>query len=143
MLYNWMIVLHIISFVSWMAALFYMPRLLVYHAEHSDNTSFCDVVKVQERKLFYMIGLPAMIATLITGSILVVDNPAIMQSGGWIHAKMLLVVLLIVYFFSLGYYMKKLGQGVFKRSGKFFRFYNELPTIIFILIVILVIIKPF
>ena len=131
------------SFMSWMAMLFYLPRLFVYHQEHSSKKEFVEVVKIQEFKLYKYIGMPAMWATIISGVAMLYLKEGIFQSGGWMHAKLLVVVFLIAYSFSLEYYRKKMAENPNYRSGKFFRFYNEVPTLLSLFIVIFVIIKPF
>jgi len=141
--YTWILWFHIISMVAWFAVLFYMPRLFVYHAENADNKGFVEVVKVMERKIYYAIGVPSMWATIISGAIMIALNPGLFQSGGWLHAKLTLVAILIGYFFSMGHYYKKLLVDECDKSGKFFRFYNEAPTILLLLIVAMVIVKPF
>ena len=141
--YTWILWFHIISMVAWFAVLFYMPRLFVYHAENADNKGFVEVVKVMERKIYYAIGVPSMWATIISGSVMIALNPGLFQSGGWLHAKLTLVAILIGYFFSMGHYYKKLLADDCNKSGKFFRFYNEAPTILLLLIVAMVIVKPF
>ena len=142
-LYIWIKALHVLSFISWMAVLFYLPRLFVYHTENKENKGFVDVVKIQQEKLFKYIGQPAMAATVITGIAMIAMLPAIMTGGGWMHAKITVVVLLLVYHFSLDAIRKKLANGTCKRDGKFFRIYNEVPTILAIFIVVLAVIKPF
>ena len=139
-MYNWLIWFHIISLVSWFAALFYMPRLFVYHAENADNEGFVAVVKVMEMKIYKYIGIPAMWATVLSGGVLAYH---VGFSGGWLHAKITLVLLLMAYFFSLGRMRVKLLNDSCVKSGKFFRAYNEVPTILLLLIVALVIFKPF
>jgi len=141
--YTWILWFHIISMVAWFAVLFYMPRLFVYHAENADNKGFVEVVKVMERKIYYAIGVPSMWATIISGAVMIALNPGLFQSGGWLHAKLTLVAILIGYFFSMGHYYKKLLADDCNKSGKFFRFYNEAPTILLLLIVAMVIVKPF
>jgi len=141
--YNWILAFHVMSFMSWMAMLFYLPRLFVYHSEHSDKADFVEVVKIQEYKLYKYIGLPAMWATIISGGLLIYIVPSMLSGGGWLHAKLFFVALLIAYSFSLEYYRKKLIDNGNYKSGKFFRFYNEVPTLLSIAIVIFVIIKPF
>ena len=129
--------------ITWMAMLFYMPRLFVYHMEHKENKGFVEVVKIQERKLYRYIGVPAFWATFISGLTMIVIQPELFSTGGWLHAKLTLAFLMIVYHFSLGIFMKKLANDECTRGGKFFRFYNELPTLLMIGIVIMVIAKPF
>jgi putative membrane protein len=117
-----------------------MPRLFVYHAENADNEGFVSVVKVMEMKIYKYIGIPAMWATVLSGAVLAYE---VGFSGGWLHAKITLVVILMAYFFSLGRMRLKLLDDSCDKSGKFFRFYNEVPTILLLLIVGLVIFKPF
>lgn len=141
--YTWILAFHVLSFISWMAMLFYLPRLFVYHREHCDNSGFMEVVKVQEYKLYKYIGLPAFWATLISGLTLLSLNSSIFQSGVWFYVKLLFVVLLIVYNFSLNYFRLKLANDPAYKSGKFFRFYNEVPTLLSMVIVVMVVVKPF
>ena len=140
--YNEFKAFHVIAIITWMAMLLYLPRLFVYHAQQYKNTAFKHIVVIQEKKLYYYIGYPAMIATLISGLCLIFSIPDIMKSGGWIHAKHVLFILLFIFHFACGFYRKKLLQSLYK-SEKFFRFFNEIPTILMIGIVILAIIKPF
>jgi len=146
-MYNWILWFHVISFISWFAVLFYLPRLYVYHAEHIENKGFVEVVKVQEYKLFKYIGVPAMWATILSGSamiyISIVDDFNLFNTGGWLHAKLFFLVLLIAYFYSLEKIRKEFLEDRCTRSGKFFRFYNEVPTILMLFIVAMVVLKPF
>ncbi len=141
--YNWILAFHVMSFVSWMAMLFYLPRLFIYHREHADVKAFTDIVKIQEYKLFKYIGVPAMWATVISGGTMLYLNSGIFSSGGWMHAKLLFVALLIAYHFSLEILRKKLIEDPHYKSGKWFRVYNEVPTLLMIFIVIMVVVKPF
>jgi len=141
--YTWILAFHVMSFVSWMAMLFYLPRLFIYHREHADNTAFGEVVQIQEYKLYTYIGVPAMWATILSGSLMLYLNPGIFQSGGWMHTKLLLLIFLIAYSFSLNAIRKKLIVDPHYKSGKYFRFYNEVPTLLMIFIVIMVVVKPF
>ena len=143
-MYAWVLWFHIIAMVSWFAVLFYLPRLFVYHAENRDNAGFIEVVKIMEMKIYNYIGVPAFWATLISGVGLIMLYPTnIFTTGGWFHAKLLFVLLLTLYFFSLGWMRKKLLDDSCTKSGKFFRAYNELPTILLMLIVAMVVVKPF
>lgn len=139
--YSWVLAFHIVSVLSWMAMLFYLPRLFVYHRENHNKLEFLEIVKIQEYKLYKYIGLPAMWATLLSGIAMIILNPALM-SQGWFHIKLFALVLLIAYSFSLDYYRKELTLNSSYKSGKFFRFYNEAPTILAIIIVAMVIVKP-
>ncbi len=140
-MYNWVVWFHILSFISWYAVLFYLPRLFVYHAENADNEGFVKVVKVMEMKIYKYIGVPAMWATLLSGTYLAIELG--FSANAWLHAKILFVVILVAYFFSLGYFREKFLNDECIKSGKFFRAYNEVPTILLLVIVAMVIIKPF
>ena len=131
---------HVISMLSWMAVLFYLPRLYVYHQEHKEKKEFVEVVKIQEYKLYKYIGLPAMWATIFSGSYLIYLNTDLL-SQGWMQAKLALLVSLIAYSFSLEFFRVKLQNDECTKSGKFFRAYNEVPTLISILIISFVILK--
>ena len=131
---------HVISVISWMAMLFYLPRLFVYHQEHNEKKEFVEVVKIQEQKIYKIIGYPAMWASIISGVAMVFINPELLKQG-WFHAKLLMLVFLVVYSLSLEVYRKQLLNGTCTKSGKFFRAYNELPTLLAILIVTFVILK--
>ncbi|RUM73445.1 MAG: protoporphyrinogen oxidase HemJ [Sulfurovum sp.] len=141
--YNWILAFHVMSFISWMAALFYLPRLFIYHREHVNNEAFVKVVKIQEYKLFKYIGVPAMWATVLSGATMLYLNSGIFSTGGWMHAKLFFVALLIAYHFSLEYLRKKLIEDPHYKTGKWFRIYNEVPTLLMIGIVIMVVVKPF
>jgi putative membrane protein len=133
---------HIVAFMSWMAMLFYLPRLFVYHVEHGSKKEFAEVAAIQEEKLYKFIGLPAFWATLVSGVALLVINPSLFKDG-WLHVKLLTLVFLTAYSFSLEYYRKQLKKGLCKRSGKFFRAYNELPTLLSIIIIVCAVTKEF
>jgi putative membrane protein len=141
--YLWIVVFHIMAVLSWMAMLFCQPRFYVYHTEHKNKKEFVDVVKIQEYKMYKIIGMPAMWATLISGSLMIYLRPEMFAEGGWLHAKLLFVAILVAYSFSLEHFRKKLEKGNFSKSGNFFRAYNEVPTILAILIVGYVITKTF
>jgi len=140
--YSWILTFHVVSFMSWMAMLFYLPRLFVYHVENSDKKEFVEVVKIQEYKIYKYIGSPAMWATIISGICMLSLNSALLTQP-WMHAKFLMLFFLIAYSFSLEYYRKQLAANICKKSGKFFRMYNEQPTMLSILIVAYVITKSF
>ncbi len=141
--YSWILAFHVMSFVSWMAMLFYLPRLFIYHRENADTREFTKVVEVQEYKLFKYIGVPAMWATIISGGAMLYLNTGIFSSGGWIHAKLLLLAFLIAYHFSLNSIRKTLLENPHYKSSKYLRIYNEVPTLLMIFIVIMVVVKPF
>jgi putative membrane protein len=138
--YNYILSFHIISVLSWMAVLFYMPRLFVYHQENLDKQDFVDIVEKQEKILYKAIGLPAKIATIISGGVLLYIHPFLLYQD-WMIAKLIILVFLIIFSFSLEYFRKKLYKNHYFRDGHFFRAYNEVPTIFAILIVVFVITK--
>ncbi len=140
-MYNFILWFHVLSFISWFAALFYLPRLFVYHVEHKENAGFVEVVKIQEYKLLKYIGIPAMWATFFSGLGLAYLYG--FSGNGWIHLKLTLVLILMAYFFSLEKFRKELAQGIYTKSGKFFRIYNEVPTLLMFAIVAMVVFKPF
>ena len=134
--------LHLISVISWMAGLLYLPRIFVYHAENSDDRKISDVFKIMEKKLYYYIMTPAMILSWIFG-LLLIHSIGFQQLGQtWMVLKITFVILLTLYHFYLG---KNLNQFKFDQntnSHKFYRLINEIPTILLILIVFVVIFKP-
>ncbi len=87
--YLWILAFHVMSVISWMAMLFYMPRLFIYHVEHAKNgAAFTDVIKIQEEKLWRIIGNPAMWASLISGLVMIGLNPVLFQGGIWLYVKL-------------------------------------------------------
>ena len=141
MLYLWIKALHVIAVVTWMAGIFYLPRLFVYHAMTEDEAGK-ERFKIMERKLYRGIMVPSEIAVLIFGGWLLWLNPG-WFSQGWIHAKLLLVALLIGYQHWMGYLMKQFRADKNTKSDKFYRIINELPVLILVGTVILVVVKPF
>ncbi len=131
---------HIVSVLSLMAVLFYMPRLFVYHVENIDKREFVDVIKIQEEKIYRVIGLPALIATIVSGITLIAINSTLL-SQGWFIAKLSMLILLIAYFFTMEHYRLILKRDRCKKGGQFFRAYNEIPTLLSILIVVFVVTK--
>ena len=134
--------LHLISVISWMAGLLYLPRIFVYHAENSDDKKISDVFKIMEKKLYFYIMTPAMFLSWIFG-LLLIHSIGFQQLGQtWMVLKIIFVILLSSYHLYLG---KTLNQFKFDQnthSHKFYRLINEIPTILLILIVFVVIFKP-
>jgi putative membrane protein len=124
-----------------MAMLFYLPRLFVYHVENIDKKEYVEIVKIQEYKIYKYIGMPAMWATIISGTLMIYLAEDLFKTGVWLHAKLTVVIILIIYSYSLEYFRKNLAKDICKRSGKFFRAYNEIPTLLAILIVTYVVVK--
>ena len=135
-----MLAFHVIAVMSWMSMLFYLPRLFVYHAENKEKKEFVEVVKVQEFKLYKYIGAPAMWATVFSGAFMIYNNMELMAQA-WMHAKLLLVFFMILYSISLDRIRRKMDCEKCNKPGKFFRAYNEVPTLLAILIVTYVITK--
>ena len=141
--YSWILAFHVMSFVSWMAMLFYLPRLFIYHRENADTKAFTQVVEVQEYKLFKYIGAPAMWATILSGGVMLYMNSGIFSSAYWMHLKLLALVFLVAYHFSLESIRKIMITNPHFKTSKWLRVYNEVPTLLMIFIVIMVIVKPF
>jgi len=141
--YTWILAFHVMSFVSWMAMLFYLPRLFIYHRENADTKSFTEIVEVQEYKLFKYIGVPAMWATVISGATMLYLNSGIFSSGGWMHAKLFALAFLLAYHVSLGKIRLTMMTNPHYKTSKWLRVYNEVPTLLMIFIVIMVVVKPF
>ena len=135
----WVKALHIVFVVSWFAGLFYLPRLFVYHAQATDAATV-ETFKVMERKLYRGIMTPAMVLTLVFGAWLWLGYGI---SGGWMHAKLVLVVLLVAYHFWMGKLRLDFARDANTRSHVFYRWVNELPLVLLLAIVLLVVLKPF
>lgn len=133
--------LHIVAFVSWMAVLFYLPRLFVYHTEHRDKPDFVAVIKIQEDKLYHFIGTPSIVLTIVTGILMIALNPSLFKSGGWLHLKLLFAFLLVIYHLDCGRHLRRLKNDIYTKSGKFFRIYNEAPTIALFVIAFAAVLK--
>jgi putative membrane protein len=140
-MYLWIKVLHVLAIVSWMAALLYLPRLFVYHADVSKGSATSETFKVMERRLAKAIMTPAMIVTWATGLWMAWD--ASFFKAGWFHGKLLLVVLMSAVHGLLIVRLKAFAQDRDDKSGVYYRVLNEVPTLLMIGVVILVIVKPF
>ena len=135
----WIKALHIVSVVAWFAGLFYLPRLFVYHAQSDDAVSR-ERFKVMERKLYRGIMLPAMVVAITTGVVLWL---VFGFRGGWLQAKLVLVIVLMSYHFWMGALLKDFARDANRRSHVFYRWVNELPVVLLVAIVVLVVVKPF
>jgi putative membrane protein len=138
----WVKAFHIISVITWFAALFYLPRLFVYHSMSTDKISV-DRFKVMERKLYRGIMMPSMILVIVLGTWLVIDAWEFYKTQGWLYAKLALIVPLIVYHFYCGYLLQVFKRNENSRSDVFYRWFNEFPVLILVAIIILVVVKPF
>ena len=134
--------LHLIAVVSWMAGLLYLPRIFVYHAENNSDLKISEIFKTMEKKLFFYIMTPAMTLSWLFG-LLLIHSIGFQQLGqAWMLLKILFVIILTIYHFYLG---KLLGQFKIdsnRYSHRFYRYINEIPTILLILIIFVVIFKP-
>ncbi|TVP93198.1 MAG: protoporphyrinogen oxidase HemJ [Pseudomonadaceae bacterium] len=140
-MYLWIKAFHIIAVVTWFAGLFYLPRLFVYHAMSDDQTSR-ERFKIMERKLYRGIMWPSMVVTVLLGFWLLKLAPAWMQAG-WMHAKLALVLLLIIYHFACGRMLRQFASDTNRHGHVFYRWFNEAPVLALLGIVILVVVKPF
>lgn len=137
----WLKALHVIAVISWMAGLLYLPRLFVYHAVEPVGSEPSERFKVMERRLFRFIMRPAMVVAWGTGLWLAWSSFGF--RGGWLHAKIVLVVLMSLHHELQGKWLREFACDERRHDQKFFRIQNELPTLLMIGIVILVIVKPF
>ena len=134
--------LHLISVISWMAGLLYLPRIFVYHVENLKDKNTSSIFKIMEKKLYFYIMTPAMIVTWFFGLILISSLGFEVFSTTWIKLKLLLVILLTLYHFYLSKLLSNFKLDQNTKSSKFFRIINEVPTILLILIVFIVVFKP-
>jgi putative membrane protein len=141
MLYLWLKAFHIIAVIAWMAGMLYLPRLFVYHAAVEPRSGQSETFKLMEWRLLKLIINPAMIATWVLGLLLVWLGG--WYTSGWLHAKLALVIALSVVHGFFVRWVKDFANDRNTRSPKFYRVINEVPTVLLIIIVILVVIKPF
>ena len=133
--------LHLIAVISWMAGLLYLPRIFVYHSEAEDKSQKT-VFKIMERKLYNYIMMPAMMLSWLFGVLLIHNLSFSVFSELWMQIKIILVLILTYYHFTLGRYLNDFAIDNNLKSSKFFRIYNEIPTIILIVVIFVVIFKP-
>ena len=134
--------LHLIAVISWMAGLLYLPRIFVYHAENNSDSKVSEVFKVMERKLYFYIMSPAMALSWLFG-LLLIHSIGFQQLGQiWMLLKFLFVIILTLYHFYLGKLLNQFKIDSNRHSHKFYRYINEIPTILLILIIFVVIFKP-
>lgn len=139
--YTWVLALHIISIITWMAAMLYLPRLYVYHTEATVGGELSETLKVMERRLLRAIMNPSMIASWLFGFMLFFHLGA--WQMGWMHAKLLLIVAMTVMHHLMARWRKDFAADRNERPQRFYRIMNEVPTLLMIGIVILVAVKPF
>jgi putative membrane protein len=137
----WLKALHVLAVISWMAGLLYLPRLFVYHAGTRPGSEASETFKVMERRLYRFIMRPAMVVAWLTGLWLAWSSFGF--RGGWLHAKIALVVLMSASHGFQGRWLRDFAEDLRDRNARFFRIQNEVPTLLMIGIVVLVVIKPF
>jgi protoporphyrinogen IX oxidase len=142
MLYLWLKALHIIAIIAWMAGMLYLPRLFVYHVDAPKGSAQSETFKIMEKRLLRLIINPAMVASIILGLGMIALDPSLL-SQGWMHAKLTLVIGMIVLHIFLARWRRAFENDQNRHSARFFRIINEVPTLLMIGIVILVVIKPF
>jgi len=140
---SWWLVLHIIAVISWMAGLLYLPRLFVYHATTTEP-AVSEQFKIMEHKLFFYIMNPAALVTVVSGFWLMVlylgQSDA---SWGWLLVKLVLALLLVIYHVVCGWYVFQFKANQNCHSHRYYRWFNEVPTVLMVGIVVLVVVKPF
>jgi putative membrane protein len=141
--YLWLKVVHVLAVISWMAGLFYLPRLFVYHAENKGKTELLSVFAVMERRLLKAIMRPAALVSVVTGLWLIWAGSWFGPVPVWLWLKLLLVVAMLAFHGMLESHVVRFRDGRESRSGRYFRIINEIPTLLLIGIVIMVIVKPF
>jgi putative membrane protein len=141
--YLWVKALHIIAVVAWMAGLFYLPRLFVYHAERRGGPEPAATFKLMERRLYTVIMWPAMVAAWGSGAVLVaILLPSGVAQSAWAWVKLVSVIIMTVLHLRLGWHLKQFEAGLNRHGGRYFRLINEVPTLLLIVIVVMVVTKP-
>ena len=140
--YPWVKALHVISIIAWMAGMLYLPRLYVYHADKAPGSEASEMLKIMERRLLRAIINPAMIAAFVFGGLLLATPGVIDWSAWWIYAKLALVLGMGALHGALSRWRRDFEADRNTRPARFYRFANEVPTVLMIAIVILVIVRP-
>lgn len=141
--YIWLKAAHIISVIAWMAGLFYLPRLYVYHSTALRGSELSETFKIMERRLYRAIMIPAMLLSLIFGGLIIYYLGREIWMEGWVIVKTICVVLLVFFHFSLGGWRRAFERDDNKKSEGFYRKVNEIPTVLMIIIVIAAVVRPF
>ena len=134
--------LHLIAIISWMAGLLYLPRIFVYHVENKQDQNISNIFKIMEKKLYYYIMMPAMVISWLFGLLLIFNIGLDQLASKWLQIKLVLVLILTFYHFFLGACLRRFSLDNNTYSSKFYRIFNEVPTILLILIVFIVVFKP-
>ncbi len=142
-LIEWVKVFHLVFVVTWFAGLFYLPRLFVYHAEATDRISL-ERFRIMEHKLFWYIMTPSALLTVLSGAWMTLDNASLLFGRAqWLYWKLALVLLLIGYHVYCGRLLRLFREGRNPFPSVFYRWFNELPTLVLIAVMILAVLKPF
>ena len=142
MLYNWLKALHVIADFAWMAGMFYLPRLYVYHATAKTGSELSETLKVMERKLLRLIINPAMIVAWVFGIWMIALQPEIMKQP-FMHVKLTAVIGMQLVHAMLARSRRQFAKDANAHSHKYFRILNEIPTVLLVIIVVMVIVRPF
>lgn len=141
-LHPWIAALHVVSVIAWMAGMLYLPRLFVYHAGVTPGSAQSELFKIMERRLLRLIATPAMLASFLFGGLLLADTPDVFD-GGWIHVKLAAVLGLSAMHGLFARWTRDFENDRNARPARFYRWANEAPTVLMIVIVIMAIVKPF
>ncbi|QPC43355.1 protoporphyrinogen oxidase HemJ [Kaustia mangrovi] len=141
--YLWLKAFHIISVIAWMAGMFYLPRLFVYHCAAPAGSDLSETFKVMERRLLRAIMTPAMVASWAFGIAMIVATDGVLLQSGWLHAKLALVVAMSGLHGYLAQQVSVFARDANRHEARFFRIVNEVPTVLVVAVVILAVIKPF
>lgn len=138
----WVKAFHIVAVICWFAAMFYLPRLFVYHAMSDDKISI-ERFKIMQRKLYRGIMTPSLVAVVVLGFWLISYNPDYYLQAAWLQVKLVLVAILIAYHFYCGHLLKQFRDDTNTKGHVFYRFFNEVPVLLLIAVVILAVVRPF
>jgi len=139
-LYPWIKALHIAAFSAWMAGMWYLPRLFVYHADTAPGSAPSELFKVMERRLLLAIATPAMVVTWLAG--IALASGAGLWGEGWLHVKLSAVVLLTAVHGLLAGHVRRFAADERPRPARWYRIVNEVPTVLFLVIVVVAVIRP-
>ncbi|SLN20741.1 protoporphyrinogen oxidase HemJ [Oceanibacterium hippocampi] len=142
-IYPWTKALHVISVIAWMAGMFYLPRLYVYHCDAEPNSPQFETFKVMERRLLRAIINPAMIATFLFGGMLLATPGVVDWGSGWIWTKLGAVLVLSGVHGAFSRWRRDFAADRNRHSARFYRLMNEVPTVLMVLVVVMVVVKPF
>ncbi len=141
--YQWFKALHIIAVIAWMAGMLYLPRLFVYHVDAEKGSVQSETFKTMERRLLKFIMTPALIATWLFAILMIVANSETLMQSGWFHAKFLLVFIMSGIHGVFSKWVKVFAADANQKTAKFYKIWNEVPTVLMIVIVLLAVAKPF